>query len=206
MTTLLEKNQKYYHDCKNLEKEIEAGKKKNEELKFLFNQEIHEKNLQKAIEKETEEDLLQKMENMKEIIEDLKKEADKRRKNDIENQIKIKKLEMSLNEKKENIVMLNEELEWFIRELNKTKNELKMAKVDLSNMETALLGKIKEKEKGENEENEKENSCNDNDNENEKKVDDNENTNSVFNFNNANNNYSLDNDKDKEKSNNEIPS
>ena len=80
LTSLLDHNKKYYHQCKNLEKEIEIGKKKNEELKFMFNQELHEKNLQKAIEKETEEDLKQKMDNLNEIIEDLKKEAEKRKK------------------------------------------------------------------------------------------------------------------------------
>ena len=188
LTSLLDHNQKYYHQCKNLEKEIEIGKKKNEELKFMFNQELHEKNLQKAIEKETEEDLKQKMDNLNEIIEELKKEGDKRRKNDIENQIKIKKLNMNLDEKKENIVMLNEELEWYIRELNKTNNDLKFAKIDLSNLENVILNKIKEKEK----EKEKEN----NENENEKKE-----INESVQY----NNYSLDNEKDKDKSNSEIP-
>ena len=188
LTSLLDHNQKYYYQCKNLEKEIEIGKKKNEELKFMFNQELHEKNLQKAIEKETEEDLKQKMDNLNEIIEELKKEGDKRRKNDIENQIKIKKLNMNLDEKKENIVMLNEELEWYIRELNKTNNDLKFAKIDLSNLENVILNKIKEKEK----EKEKEN----NENENEKKE-----INESVQY----NNYSLDNEKDKDKSNSEIP-
>jgi chromosome segregation ATPase len=188
LTSLLDHNQKYYHQCKNLEKEIEIGKKKNEELKFMFNQELHEKNLQKAIEKETEEDLKQKMENLNEIIEELKKEGDKRRKNDIENQIKIKKLNMNLDEKKENILMLNEELEWYIRELNKTNNDLKFTKIDLNNLENVILNKIKEKEK----EKEKEN----NENENEKKE-----INESVQY----NNYSLDNEKDKDKSNSEIP-
>ena len=203
LTSLLENNQKYYHKCKDLEKDIEAGKKKNEELKFMFNQELHEKNLQKAIEKETEEDLLKKMENMKEIIEDLKKEADKRRKNDIENQIKIKKLLMTLDEKKENIVMLNEELEWYIMELNRTKNDLENTKIDLRNLETAVLNKINEQEKEEGEEKEKESISNESEgnDKNKKRIDESE-----SNINN-NNNYSFYNDKEKEKekSNSEIP-
>ena len=199
LTLLLDSNQKYYHECKNLEKQIEIGKKKNEELKFMFNQELHEKNMQKAIERETEEDLKQKMENLNEIIEDLKKEGDKRRKNDIENQIKIKKLSMNLDEKKENIVMLNEELEWYIRELDKTKNDLKITKIDLSNLENIILNKLKEKEK----EKEKEKQNNENENENDKKE---INESVQANSNNYNyNNYSLDNEKDKDRSNSDIP-
>ena len=212
LTTLLDNNQKYYHHCKDLQKEIEVGKKKNEELKFLFNQELHEKNMQKAIERENEEDLMQKMENLNEIIEDLKKEGDRRRKNDIENQIKIKKLNMNLDEKKENIVMLNEELEWYIRELNKTKNDLNISKIDLSNLENVILNKLKEKEKQKNEIKDNENNEKDNvsniGNENgseiikgkegDESIQDNSN---IFNY----KNYSLDNEKDKDKSNSEIP-
>ena len=170
--------------------------------------------MQKAIERENEEDLLQKMENLNEIIEDLKKEGDRRRKNDIENQIKIKKLNMTLDEKKENIVMLNEELEWYIRELNKTKNDLNISKIDLANLENVILNKIKEKEKHkkenkDNENNDKDNIsniANENENGNEiikgkegdESIQDNSN---IFNY----KNYSLDNEKDKDKSNSEIP-
>ena len=108
---------------------------------------------------------------------------------------------MNLDEKKENIVMLNEELEWYIRELDKTKNDLKITKIDLSNLENIILNKLKEKEK----EKEKEKQNNENENENDKK----EITESVqANSNNYNyNNYSLDNekDKDKDRSNSDIP-
>lgn len=200
LTSLLEHNQQYYHQCKDLQKEIEIGKKKNEELKFMFNQEMHDKNMQKAIEKENEEDLLQKMENLNEIIEDLKKEGDKRRKNDIENQIKIKKLNMNLDEKKENILMINEELEWYIRELNKTKNDLKITKIDLNNLENIILNKIKEKEK-EKETIDINNNSNENEKNKEKEADESEQVNSNIYY----NNYSLDADKDKDKSNSEIP-
>ena len=174
--------------------------------------------MNKAIERENEEDLLQKMENLNEIIEDLKKEGDRRRKNDIENQIKIKKLNMTLDEKKENIVMLNEELEWYIRELNKTKNDLNISKIDLANLENVILNKIKKKEKHKNENKDNENENNNNDNisniQNEKEnengsaiikgkegdesIQDNSN---IINY----KNYSLDNEKDKDKSNSEIP-
>ena len=209
LTSLLDHNQKYINQCKDLQKEIDIGKKKNEELKFMFNQELHEKNVERAIERETEEDMLQKMENMKEIIEELKKEAEIRRKNDIENQIKIKQLNMIINEKNENILMLNEELEWFIRELNKTKNKLNITKIDLNNLENVILNKIKEKEKDTNDkennnENENINNVNeqhDNEINKDKEIDE---SLQVNNSNNNNyNNYSLDFDKDK--SNSDIP-
>ena len=188
LTSLLDNNQKYYQECKDLQKEIDIGKKKNEELKFMFNQEMHEKNIERAIERETEEELTHKMDNLNEIIEDLKKEADNRRKNDIENQIKIKKLNMRLDEKNENIMMLNEELEWYIRELNKVKNSLHITKIELNNLENVILNTIKEKDKDKNTK------------ENDKEFDES----MMQNQSNANyNNYSLDNDKNK--SNSDIP-
>ena len=128
------------------------------------------------------------MDNLNEIIEDLKKEADNRRKNDIENQIKIKKLNMRLDEKNENIMMLNEELEWYIRELNKVKNSLHITKIELNNLENVILNTIKEKDKDNNTK------------ENDKEFDES----MMQNQSNANyNNYSLDNDKNK--SNSDIP-
>jgi chromosome segregation ATPase len=188
LTSLLDHNQKYYHQCKDLQKEIDIGKKKNEELKFMFNQEMHEKNIERAIERETEEDLLQKMENLNEIIEELKKEADTRRKNDIENQIKIKKLNMILEEKNENIMMLNEELDIYIRELNKVRNSLNITKIELNNLENVILNTIKEKDK------DKDNNTKENDKEFDESI-------MQTNSNNGNiNNYSLDNDKNKSSS------
>ena len=138
---------------------------------------------------------------MKEKIEELKKEGEKRRKNDIENQIMIKKLNLNLDEKKENILMLNEELEWYIRELNKSKYNLKIAKIDLSNLENVILNRIKEKEKA------KEKDMNDNDNTNEKENEKNKEKEINESYPNLNlhNNYSFDNEKDKDKSNSEAP-
>ena len=208
LTSLLDHNQKYFDECKDLQKEIEIGKKKNEELKFMFNQEMHEKNVQKALEKENEEDLLQKIENLKEAIEDLKKEGERRRKNDIENQIIIKKLNMNLDEKKENILMLNEELEWYIRELNKTKYDLKTAKIDLSNLENVILNRIKEKEKSKEMNDNNNNTNDDNVSENENLKNKEKETNESIRVNSNSkiyNNYSLDNEKEKDKSNSEVP-
>ena len=216
LTNLLDHNQKYYNECKDLQKEVEIGKKKNEELKLLFNQGIREKNVQNARDREAENDLLQQMGKLNEVIEELKKEANVSRKNDIENQVKIKKLNMNLDEKSENIIMLNEEMEWYMKELNKEKNNSKIMKIELNHLENIILNGIKEKEKEKKEEvNQKENDNKENNGENKENVnaENNEEKNEISNRgekqenevientsknDNFNNNYSLDNDKDKE--------
>ena len=112
----------------------------------MFNQGIREKNVQNARDREAENDLLQQMEKLNEVIEELKNEANVSRKNDIENQVKIKKLNMNLDERSENIMMLNEEMEWYMKELNKEKNNSKIMKIELNHLENIILNGIKEKE------------------------------------------------------------
>ena len=146
LTYLLDENKKYYNNCKELEKEIELGKKKNEELKSFYNQEIQEKNMENIIKSENEEELLLKIKSLENKIEEFKNERDEYKKKDIENEIKIKNLYMNINEKNENILMQNEEVEWFIREYNKLNNNYLDTKADLRNIEN-LLTKLKEKEK-----------------------------------------------------------
>ena len=178
LTSLLDENMKYYNNCKELEKEIEAGKKKNEELKSFYNQELQEKSMENIIKSENEEELLQKIKTLENKIDVLKQEKDEYKKKDIENQIKIKNLNMIINEKNENIVMQNEEVEWFIREYNKLNNNYLDTKKDLRNIENQLLTKMKEKE-NKKEGDEKEisknvNNSNENENENEKEKSDSE--------------------------------
>ena len=136
-----------FNKCKELEQEINLGKKKNEEIKKFYNQELLEKNMENVIKTENEEELVKKIEGMQIMIEGLKKEKDEYKKKDIENQIKIKNLNMNINEKIENIMMQNEEIEWFIREYNKLNMNYLDTKKDLSNIENLLLTKMKEKEK-----------------------------------------------------------
>jgi hypothetical protein len=232
LTNLLDHNQKYYNECKDLQKEVEIGKKKNEELKLLFNQGIREKNVQNARDREAENDLLQQMEKLNEVIEELKKEANVSRKNDIENQVKIKKLNMNLDERSENIMMLNEEMEWYMKELNKEKNNSKIMKIELNHLENIILNGIKEKEQGKKEEtkeekkeevNQKEKNDKENNGENNKenanavnnqeKIEttnmgekkENEPNENISKNDNFNNNYSLDNDKEKDKENASVP-
>jgi len=164
LTSLLEENQKYYNQCKQLEKEKDIDKKKNEELKYFYNLELQEKNMENIIHTENEEELNQKINELNKVIEGLKNDKDEYKKKDIENKIKIKNLAMNMNEKNENLRMQNEEIEWFIREYNKLNNTYLDTKKDLRNIENVLLTKMKEKEKKK-EKNKSENDENDGDDE-----------------------------------------
>jgi hypothetical protein len=146
LTSLLDENMKYYNNCKELEKEIEIGKKKNEDLKSFYNQELQEKTFENIVKSEHEEELSQKIKVLENTIEGLKNDKDEYKKKDIENQISIKNLKMNINEKNENIAMQNEEVEWFIREYNKLNNQYLDTKKDLRNIENLLLTKMKDKE------------------------------------------------------------
>ena len=147
LTSLLDENQKYYNQCKQLEKEKDIDKKKNEELKDFYNLELQQKNMENIIHIENEEVLNQKINKLNVVIEGLKKDKDEYKNKDIENRIKIKNLIMNMNEKNENIRMQNEEIEWFIREYNKLNNTYLDTKKDLRHIENVLLTKMKEKEK-----------------------------------------------------------
>ena len=146
LTSLLDENMKYYNNCKELEKEIELGKKKNEDLKSFYNQELHEKNMENIIKSEKEDELLEKIKELENIIEGLQNDKDEYKKKDVENEIKIRNLYMNIQEKNENIAMQNEEVEWFLREYQKLNSLYLDTKKDLRNIENALLTKMKDKE------------------------------------------------------------
>ena len=158
LTSLLDENQKYYNKCKELQNDIDKGKQKNEELKDYFNQELQVKNMENIIHTEKEEDLEQKIKELEKDIQILQKDKDEYKRKYIENQIKIKNLDMNINERNENILMQNEEIEWFIREYNKLNNNYINIKKDFHNIENSLLNKLKNQEqiKEENKENNKE--------------------------------------------------
>ena len=146
LTSLLDENMKYYNNCKELEKEIELGKKKNEDLKSFYNQELHEKNMENIIKSEKEDELLEKIKELENIIEGLQNDKDEYKKKEVENEIKIRNLYMNTQEKNENIAMQNEEVEWFLREYQKLNSLYLDTKKDLRNIENALLTKMKDKE------------------------------------------------------------
>ena len=146
LTSLLDENQKYYHKCKELENDINKGKQKNEELKYFYNQELQAKNMENIIHTEKEEQLELKIKELEKVIQGLQNDKDEYKKKYIENQIKVKNLSMNMNERNENILMQNEEIEWFVREYGKLNNNYLNIKRDLSNIENSLLNKMKKQE------------------------------------------------------------
>lgn len=125
LTHLLNKNKDYYTKYKEKEAEVINNKRQRDEYKYLYNKEIQEKILQNASEKDKEEELNKKVNELEDNIDELKEEIEGNKRKEIESNAKLSKIMMILREKNENILMLNEELEWYIREYNKKKNELK---------------------------------------------------------------------------------
>ena len=189
LTSLLEENQKYFNKSKELEKRIDLEKKKNEEIKFIYSQELNEKNIESVIKAENEEVLNNKIKELENTIEEIKSDKDNYKKKDIENQMKTNNLLMVINEKNENIKMQNEEIEWYINEYSKLNKNYLDTRKDLSNLENLLMTKMKEKEnnKESNEQglsndkkNEKENKINENDKNIDKDKDDNSDKENTF--------------------------
>ena len=139
LTILLNKNKDYYNKLKEKEKEVEKNKKQNEEMKSLYNKEIHEKIIQNANEKDREEELNNKIIDLEETIDKLKEEQEINKRQEIETNAKVKKIRMIINEKSENILMLNEELEWYIREYQKEKFNHNNTKTALQILENRIF-------------------------------------------------------------------
>ena len=139
LTILLNKNKDYYNKLKEKEKEVEKNKKQNEEMKSLYNKEIHEKIIQNANEKDREEELNNKIIDLEETIDKLKEEQEVNKRQEIETNAKVKKIRMIINEKSENILMLNEELEWYIREYQKEKFNHNNTKTALQILENRIF-------------------------------------------------------------------
>ena len=126
LTHLLNKNKDYFTKYKEKEAEVIASKRQRDEYKYLYNKEIQEKILQNANVKDKEEELNKKVNELEDTIDELKEEIEGNKRKEIESNAKLSKMMMILNEKNENILMLNEELQWYIREYYKKKNELKV--------------------------------------------------------------------------------
>ena len=126
LTYLLNKNKDYFNKFKEKEAELILSKRQRDEFKFLYNKEIQEKILQNSNERDKEEELNKKVNDLEDAIDELKEEQEESKRKEIESNAKLSKMMMILNEKNEIIHMVNEELEWYIRELNKKKNEYKI--------------------------------------------------------------------------------
>ena len=126
LSNLLNKNKMYYNKCKEFAEKIKSNKKEKEQIKRDFKSEIREKNNLFLLEKNKQNELSEQLEEMLKIIENLKKEKSDIREIDLFDKSIIKKLENKIDEKNENIMMINEELEWYIRQnenITKTLND-----------------------------------------------------------------------------------
>ena len=147
LTVLLNKNKEYYTKFKETEKEVEKNKKQSEELRFAYQKELHEKTLQIDIEKDRGEESNNKILELEQIIEEFKKEKEGNKRQEIEIMAKIKKMKMVIDEKNENIRMINEELEWFTREYDKERFNHKNTQNALRTLENRIFRDEEEKEK-----------------------------------------------------------
>jgi septal ring factor EnvC (AmiA/AmiB activator) len=121
LTLLLEKNKNYYEEYKNISKEVGKNKRQCELLKIKFNKELQDNNVKYLIEKDFQEELKLKMQELREEIKAIKLEKEMSKKENIELQAKIKKLEMVINEREENILMIYQELDYYMRKFNEEK-------------------------------------------------------------------------------------
>ena len=149
LTKLLAKNKDYYNKFKEFEKIIEEKNNLNDEMRFAFNKEINERNVQYAIEKDKEEELLMKMKDMEIEFNKFKKEEEIIKLNEIELNSQIKRLKCISEEKNERIRMLNEELEYFMYHYQKEKKEHGYTYSALQALEKKVLKEKKEKEEKE---------------------------------------------------------
>ena len=68
----MDKNKEYFNKFKVTEKEAENNKKEIEKNKSLFNQKIQEKNTECALERDIQDDLKKKLDELNNIIEEFK--------------------------------------------------------------------------------------------------------------------------------------
>ena len=118
---LLDKNKDYYNKYKEAETEININSKNNDMLKIKYNKELNDKNLQFLIEKDKKEELMYKLDELNKVIKELKEYKEKQKRQEIEINAQILKMKIIVEEKNENLMMMNEELEYYMREYNKEK-------------------------------------------------------------------------------------
>ena len=87
------------------------------------------------------------MEELKERIKELKEEKDNNKRLEIENNALVLKMKLVLNEKNERIMMMNEELEHYIREYTKEKYNYQNSLNSLRALENRIYNEEKQKEK-----------------------------------------------------------
>ena len=145
MADILNKNKIYFNKCKEYEVKIDLSKKEIENMKIFFKREMREKDSLYEEEVIKKEELKEELTNIKKIVEHLKKEKKFNKNEDILAQSTIIKLENILNEKNENIMMINEELESYLLQNYQLKKKLKEKEFSVATLEMKIK-KDKEKE------------------------------------------------------------
>jgi hypothetical protein len=148
LTLLLERNKDYYNQYKDISKDINKTKKQCELLKIKFNKELKSSNTKILVEKDYQKELNIQIEELKEEINKKEKEIEDAKNKNIELKAIIINLETIITEKKENILMLYQEFEYFMRKYNEEKSNLKDIKNEFKALEKKL-NKYVEKEKEE---------------------------------------------------------
>ena len=155
LTKLLDINQTYYKKYIDTLDKYEKNKLYTETLKTDFNKKLREKKTEFLIEKDKQDELINKFSDLEKVIQELRREKEKQRILNIETTTKISKLNMEISERNENLVMMNEELEFFIYQLSKEKSQHKNTMDALKNLENRIYIESKEKQEKERIEKEK---------------------------------------------------
>ena len=145
MANLLNKNKIYYNKCKEYEDKLNLNKKETEQMKVLYKRELREKNslFEEAVTRR--EELREELSNIKAYVDELNKDKKNKTSLDIMSKAKIKKLTNILNERNENIRMMNEELEYYLRQNLFLRKKIQEEEFTIMAMEMKIK-KDKEKE------------------------------------------------------------
>ena len=145
MANILNKNKIYFNKCKEYEDKIDINKKEIEKMKIFFRRELREKDTLVEEEMTRKNELKDELLNIKRVVDNLKKEKRHNKNADILSKTTITKLENVINERNENIMMINEELEYFIRQNFLLKKKIKEKEFTIVTLEMKIK-KDKEKE------------------------------------------------------------
>ena len=138
LTSLLDQNKIYYDKYIDLSKEISKNRKEKELLKVKFNKELQENNLKILVEKDLKEEMNLKIEKLNNELNEIHEEKNEEKKINVEMESLIKKLRIEINEKEENIMMMREELETYLRKYSEEKSKYTSVSKDLKLLEEKI--------------------------------------------------------------------
>ena len=138
LTSLLDQNKIYYDKYNDLSKEISKNRKEKELLKVKFNKELQENNLKILVEKDLKEEMNLKIEKLNNELNEIHEEKNEEKKINVEMESLIKKLRIEINEKEENIMMMREELETYLRKYSEEKSKYTSVSKDLKLLEEKI--------------------------------------------------------------------